>query len=277
MSQSLTHGATSANAAGAQSVGRTATFAPGVTGYLVTPVLVALAAVLAFVVENLISAPNLTLIFVVPVVVAATAFGWGPALLAAATGVLSFDFFFTEPRYSFRIASPSDIWAAALLLAIAAIVSTVATESRRRAVESRRAAERAEALQALAHAVIEARPEAEILQTAATTLGRIFKAPAVVFLDDKGAFHPAARTADAALGPDTAEAARAALSAHTPTRGESYPYDRSAFDFWPVGAGQGCRFVLGVDFTHSSEERPEAPQGFVDLVGGYLATALARR
>ena len=71
-------------------------------------------------------------IFVLPVVIAATALGWGPSLLAVSTSVLAFDFFFTEPFYSFRIASPSDVWAAALLLVIAAIVSTIAAESRRR-------------------------------------------------------------------------------------------------------------------------------------------------
>ncbi len=80
--------------------------------------LVAAATLLAFVVDHIVAAPNLTLIFVLPVVVAATFFGWIPALLAAVAGVLAFDFFFTQPYYSFRIASPSDLWAAALLLVI---------------------------------------------------------------------------------------------------------------------------------------------------------------
>ena len=80
--------------------------------------LVAAATLLAFVVDHIVAAPNLTLIFALPVVVAATFFGWIPALLAAVAGVLAFDFFFTQPYYSFRIASPSDLWAAALLLVI---------------------------------------------------------------------------------------------------------------------------------------------------------------
>src|SRR4051812_20066546 len=100
---------------------RTSRGLPILGQYAVSALLVAAATVLAFVVDQLIAAPNLTLIFVLPVMIAATAFGWGPALAAVILGVLAFDFFFTAPYISFRIDRPSDIWAAVLLLAVAAI------------------------------------------------------------------------------------------------------------------------------------------------------------
>jgi K+-sensing histidine kinase KdpD len=40
-------------------------------------------------------APGLTLIFVLPVVIAGTAFGLGPSVAAIVASVLAFDFFFT--------------------------------------------------------------------------------------------------------------------------------------------------------------------------------------
>jgi K+-sensing histidine kinase KdpD len=246
----------------------------GPAPYLLSLGLVALATVLAFVVENLIAAPNLTLIFVLPVVIAATGFGWGPALLAAAGGVLSFDFF-TEPRYSFRIASASDIWAAALLLIIAAIVSTVAAESRRRALLAARAADQAQALQGLAHVVIEARPQGEIVQAAAKALHRIFQAPAVIFEVGDGGLAPTALAGSPTITAEVTEAAEGALATQLPIRSEAYPYDHSPFDLWPVQTPAGARYVLGVDFTQSSRERPAAPQRFVDVVGGYLAAVRA--
>ena len=236
---------------------------------------VAVATVLAFVVKHLIAVPNLSLIFVLPVVVAATSFGWGPALAAAVTSVLAFDFFFTAPFYSFRITSPSDLWASGLLLVIAAIVSTVAAQSRRRAVEARLAAEQAQALQALAHVVIEARPRDEILKAAATALNQIFRAPSVIFMEQGGSF---ARVAVAGAPTITAaeeEASRGSLTSNLATRAEMYPYDRSKFDFWPVASPTGPHCVVGVDFTRSDLERPEAPQRFVDVVSGYLAVAFA--
>jgi K+-sensing histidine kinase KdpD len=236
--------------------------------------MVGLATLLAFVVEHLIAAPNLTLIFVLPVVVAATFFGWAPALVAAVAGVLAFDFFFTQPYYSLRIASPSDIWAAALLLVIAAMVSTVAAESRRRASESRRSAERAEAVQTLAHTIIEARPRRDVLQAGANALSRIFQAPAVVFVDEGGSLSVGASAGEAEVTDAVEDAARGSLGNHVRTRGGAYPYDRSPYDFWPLTTPGGRGLVLGVDFAHALEERPTAPEPFVDVVGGYLAGAL---
>jgi two-component system sensor histidine kinase KdpD len=249
---------------------------PLVAQYLVALLLVAVATVLAFVVDHLIAAPNLTLIFVLPVVIAATTFGWGPALAAAVAGVLAFDFFFTQPYFSFRIASPSDLWAAGLLLVIASIVSTLAGEARRRAVEARRAAEQARALQALAHVVIEGRPQAEIVKAAATALSQIFHAPAVIFMERGGGLGPVASAGGATAAPADEAAARGALSTRLATRAGVYPYDGSKFDFWPVIARDSCRCVVGVDFSRT-DERPLAPERFVEVVGGYLAAALAGR
>jgi two-component system sensor histidine kinase KdpD len=243
--------------------------------YGLSILLVGLAALLAFVVQHLIAAPNLTLIFVLPVVVAATAFGWGPALVAAVAGVLAFDFLFTRPYYSFRITEASEIWAAALLLVIGAIVSSVAADARRRAIEANRAAEQAQALQALAHVVIEDRPRDEVLRAAATTLNRLFRAPAVVFLEEKGAFGAAAMAGAPTITPAEEEAAKGALDAHLATRSETYPFDRSEFDFWPVTTPAGCRCVVGVDFTKADGGRPPAPERWVDVVRGYLAAAFA--
>jgi two-component system sensor histidine kinase KdpD len=245
-----------------------------VTAYAVALLLVAVASVLAFVVQHLIAAPNLTLIYVLPVVIAATAFGWGPALTAAITGVLAFDFFFTAPYFSFRIYSPNDIWAAALLLATAAIVASVAAQGRRRAVEARTAASQAEALHTLAQVVIQARPQPEILQAAATALRRIFRAPAVIYVQDAGGFHPAATAGEPRISALDEEAARGAMAAQLHTRAEAYPFDQAEFEFWPVLTPGGSRCVIGVDFTHAEVERPVKPERFTDAVAAYLAAAL---
>ncbi len=244
-----------------------------VARYAVSLLLVAVATALAFIVDHVISAPNLTLIFVLPVVAAATLFGWGPSLVAVSASVLAFDFFFTAPFYSFRIASPSDMWAAGLLLVIAAIVSTIAAESRRRALEARRAAEQAQALQALAHIVIESRPQAEVVSAAATALSQIFQAPAVVFMQKGMAFAPVATAGGARITTAEAEAAKGALDTRLPARAETYPYDQSTFDFWPVATPKDPGCVIGVSFGRSGRERPVAPERFVEIVAAYLAGA----
>ncbi|MBC6983786.1 DUF4118 domain-containing protein [Caulobacter sp. 17J80-11] len=236
---------------------------------------VAAATVLAFVVDQLVAPPSLALIFVLPVVVAAARLGWGPALVAVAGGALAFDFLFTEPRFSFRISSPADVWDAALLLVIATIVSSIAADARRRAIEAERAAGQARALQGLAHVVIEDRPMAEVFTAAAEALHGLFGAPAAVFLDDKGAFGPVATAGGATITRADEDAARGALDTHVATRSEAYPYDQTEFDFWPVATPGGLRAVVGVDFTKAEEERPAAPERLVDIVRGYLTAAFA--
>ncbi|MDB5446456.1 MAG: hypothetical protein JWQ97_1773 [Phenylobacterium sp.] len=242
--------------------------------YATALLLVGAATLLAFVVKELIAAPNLTLIYVLPVVAAATAFGWGPAVAAVIASVLAFAFFFTQPYYSFRIDSPSDIWAAGLLMVIAAIVTTLAAESRGRALEARRAAAQAEALQSLAHVVIEARAPAEILQAAATALHQIFRGPAVIFVKDGERLRCVASAGRPEITPADEEAARGALEGRLHTRGETYPYDQAKFEFWPVATPAGGQWVTGVDFTRADGGRPAKPENFVDVVAAYLATAL---
>jgi two-component system sensor histidine kinase KdpD len=247
-----------------------------VTRYGVAVLLVAAATLLAFVVRQVIGAPNLTLIYVLPVVVAATAFGWGPAAVTAVAGALCFDFFFTAPYFSLRIYSASDIWAAALLLATAAIVTTISAEARRRTVEARRAADRAEALQALAHVVVEQRRPSEVIEAAAAALHRIFRAPVVIFRDEAGAPQQVATAGRPEITLLDLEAARGAMATRLHTRAETYPYDQAEFEFWPAATPSGRSFAMGVDFTRASIERPEHPERFTDVVCTYVSAALDR-
>ena len=246
-----------------------------VMGYGVSLLLVAAAGVVAFVVDHLVSTPNLSLIFVLPVIVAALSFGWGPALVSAMLSVAVDDFFFIEPRFTFRVASPSDVWALALLLVVAAIASTVGAQSRGRALANRRAAEQAEALHSLAHAVIEAQPPSALLKIAAAALSRIFDAPAVVLAEKAGKLWPAAAGGGAQPSAADLEAAHWSLANDKPTRGETYPFDQAEFDFWPVQTPASHRLVLGVKLGGVAGGRPRNPSRQVELVAAYLSAATA--
>lgn len=236
--------------------------------------LVAGAVGLGFLVRYLAGAPNVTLVFVLPVVIAATRLGFGASLLAAVAGVLAFDFFFTVPYYSFRIHGAGDMWAAGLLLTIAAIVSTVAAEARRRAVNAQLAADRAEALHDVAHLVAQAAPREDILTGGARALHRIFRAPAVVMLQSEGRLTPAATAGGAAVEAVDIEAAQWSLQNDKPLRGENYPFETSRFDFWPIGLGDGGGLAIGVGCGSDRDSWPENPGRYVELVGAYLAASL---
>ena len=246
--------------------------APLAVRYGLPLVMVAITVVFGLGLERLVPPANLALIFVLPVVVAATTFGLGPALVAVAAGVLAFDFFFTQPYYQLTITSPTDLWTAVLLLVIAAIVSAVASQALRRAVAAQRAARQAGALQMLAHQVIEDRPRREVLRAAAAALAQIFEAPAGILHERNGHVVLVASSG----GPFTIssadeEAALSAITRQCPTRAGIYPFDESRLDMWPVRMATGETFALGVDFSKAAARRPIEPERFIEVVGACLA------
>lgn len=239
--------------------------------YAAAGAMVTAATLVAFVVDHIVQASNLSLVFVAPVIVAAVSFGWGPAVFSALLSVAMFDFFFLEPRLSFQVASTTDLWALALLLLVATIGSTVAAQSRQRAVAAAQAAKAAEALHALAHAVIQAEPSSQVVGRAAQSLSRIFDAPAVILQQRPERLTIAATSGGAAPSPADFEAAQWVLANEKPTRAETYPFDQSTFDFWPARGPDGCGLVLGVQLTARVTGRPDVPDRHVELVAGYLA------
>uniref|UniRef100_B0SYJ2 Putative transmembrane protein n=1 Tax=Caulobacter sp. (strain K31) TaxID=366602 RepID=B0SYJ2_CAUSK len=152
-------------------------------GYGVALLGVAAAALAAFLAEHLITAPNLALIFVIPVLGVAFAYGWRASLLAAVAAVLTYDYLFVTPRFSLRVGSPSDMWALLLLAIVAAVASAVAAQSRRQAARASGEADRAEALRGLARSVTEGASSAAVIVSASQALGRIFQAPVVVLVE----------------------------------------------------------------------------------------------
>ena len=107
--------------------------APIAVRYLAAIVMTALATVIAVGLDTTVTIPNLSLVYVIPVVVAAVAFGLGPSLCSAVLGALAYNFFFTEPRYTLMVDDPANVWAIGLLFVVGCIASGVASVARRRA------------------------------------------------------------------------------------------------------------------------------------------------
>ncbi len=248
----------------------------GLLGYAAALGLVAAASLAAIAVFSLVPVSNVSLIFVLPVVIAAVSFGWGPALTAAVSGAFAFNFFLIEPRYTLRIEDPANVWALALLLIVAAIVSVVAAQARARAMEAGRHAVQALALQALARTLMGAADRAGIAQASAEALARLFGAPAAVITVEDDSLAPPALAGGAQLSHADEEAARWALASRLPTRGEAYPVEESRYDFWPVAVSGRPHAVIGLKIADPDLGRPANPERLVEIVGGYLSVALAR-
>jgi two-component system sensor histidine kinase KdpD len=72
-----------------------------------------------------------SVIYIIPVVIAATRWGIVPAIFGAVCGVLASAFFFYQPLYSFRITDPREVVNLTLFIFVAVVVSQLATRLKR--------------------------------------------------------------------------------------------------------------------------------------------------
>jgi len=244
--------------------------------HLAALAMTAVAALLTIGLEQVLPVPNLSLVFVLPVVVAAATLGWGPSLTAVASSVLAYNFFLIEPRYTFRVADPSNVLALLLLLVVAAMVSAVAAQARRRALDGQRAADQAAALSAFATGLVGAKDLAALAKACAETLTRLFGVPAMVLTEEAGALTVRALAGGAQPGPADLDAAGWSLAAGLPSRGGAYPVGETDFDFWPVTSSRRRKAVIGLVLSDPDAGRPDQPERLVETVASYLAVALDR-
>lgn len=85
-----------------------------------------LATLLCWLLQRLVPAANLVLVYTAAVIITATSTRVRPALVSAFSGFLAFNFFFTEPRGSLLMTHREDVLTAALFLMIASLVGSLA-------------------------------------------------------------------------------------------------------------------------------------------------------
>jgi two-component system, OmpR family, sensor histidine kinase KdpD len=99
-----------------------------------TLALVWLATVILAVVNYFVPLNFVPLVYMLPVVLAATQWGIVPGLIAAFTGAAVADFFFYPPLYSFWLENPQDIVDLLLYLLVATVTSNLAARLRKETV-----------------------------------------------------------------------------------------------------------------------------------------------
>jgi two-component system sensor histidine kinase KdpD len=243
-------------------------------GYLAAIVMTALATLVAIGLDSGITIPNISLIFVVPVIGAGIGFGLGPSVAAALLGAVSYNFFFTAPRYSLTVTDPANIWAIALLLVVGGVVSTIAYTARRRAADDANLKQQIGVLRGYGRDVAAAADAAEIVSLTSQALTSVFQVPAAVMLMTKedvvllrSVGRPQPKAAEF-------EAARASLASGVVIRARTFPALDSRFDFWPVPSALNAGVVIGLAFDGNA--RPVMQDELVDIVRGSLALALDR-
>jgi two-component system sensor histidine kinase KdpD len=125
------------------------------------------------------------LVYLFSVVVLAMFVGRGPTLAAATLTALLWDYFFTEPRFSFRIINASDAMMFATYFVIALAMGHLAARLRAQQDAERRREQRATALYLLTRELAQATDFADLLAIIIREVGKAFHAAVALSLPEE--------------------------------------------------------------------------------------------
>jgi two-component system sensor histidine kinase KdpD len=126
------------------------------------------------------------LLYLLPVMAAASLFGFGPGMVSALASALAYNFFFTMPVHTFRIHSPADVVTVVMLLAVALVVSRLAAAMRAQARKALANAARNATIAGFAGDLLPCVDAERIGTASCTNLARLFECNAALLVERDG-------------------------------------------------------------------------------------------
>ncbi len=147
---------------------------------------------------------NSALLYLLPVLLLAVRFGFGPAAFAAGIGVISFDFFFVPPIFQYTVSDARYLVSFAIFLIVAFLTASLAAKLRQRVTEANEKEEIASALYDLSTQVAATSDLNRVLDSIIRHAKITFGYEAVICLpDQQNLFHvyPRNETIDSPVNP----------------------------------------------------------------------------
>ena len=221
--------------------------------------------------------PNLSIVFLLAVLVTAMSFGIWPAIFASVLSFLTYNFFFIPPIYTFTIAEPYELLALVIFLVVAVISSALAGRVREQA---RISASRMRAMRRLYEftkrlsglAALDAVAEGAASEIHAS-LGR----PVVVLLaHGEDIALTAAWPPEDMLDAAAMTAARWAYSHVEPAGADTGTLPIIPWYFVPLTVGKNTLGVIGVAKSKDAEPLDSEARALLDTLVEQTASALER-
>ncbi len=128
---------------------------------------------------------NLIMVYLLGVVVVAARYGRGPSVLSSLLSVVSFDFFFVPPRFSFAVSDTQYLITFAVMLAVALVISNMTVSIRHQAKVAGHRERRIASLYAMSRELAATRGEGNVVRIAVKHVAEVFEAQAVVLLPNE--------------------------------------------------------------------------------------------
>jgi two-component system sensor histidine kinase KdpD len=191
--------------------------------------------------------PNISMVFLMAVLFAAVSFGMWPAIYASVLSLLTYNFFFIEPFFTFQIAEPHELLALIVFLIVAIVTSALAGRVRD---QSQAANERARAMRRLYEFTWKLSGLTGVDAAADGAAGEIYtslRRPAVVLLEQNGVLSLAAAwPPDATLDAASLDAARLAFARNKAVGFDTDTLGDAAWHFIPLRTQRRAVGVVGV-------------------------------
>jgi two-component system, OmpR family, sensor histidine kinase KdpD len=259
-------------------LGAPRTVGPYVEGTLTT----AVATMIGAAIDARIQLPNISLLFVVPVLVAAARHGLVPSLWVAGLSVLSYNFFFLPPLYEFTIADPANIVALFLFTFVAAAASALAARTRWQTQAARREARTTAELYGVSSKIAGVIELDDLLWIVVTHLARLLNAEIAILMPEGSPRETGPLTTRAAFPPDgqlndaDLAAARWSWDADRPTGKGTDTLPGGRWLFVPIRTSRSAIGVIGVLATGEHRELSSPERRLLEAVGNQTAVAIER-
>lgn len=150
--------------------------------YLAAALAVAITIGLALVLSRFIPHASLSLLFLTGVLIVAARTGLGPSLFASVLSFLAYNYFFTTPQHTFRVADQGDVATLLFFLLIAAITGNLAARMKEEIAKRRASLDRVSNLYEFGRKVGSAARTEEVLEALAQHVSRSLDLPVAVFV-----------------------------------------------------------------------------------------------
>jgi two-component system, OmpR family, sensor histidine kinase KdpD len=158
--------------------------------YIYSAVVIGLTTLVSAQVWGQLDPANLTMLYLLAVVIIALEWGRGPAVMGAVLGMVAFDFFFVPPYFSFAVADSQYLLTFAGLLVVGIVISSLAGRMREQAESARQRARYTAALYALSGELAATSGLEAIARAVARHIGTTFSREVAVLLPVEGRLQP---------------------------------------------------------------------------------------
>ena len=239
--------------------------------YIASIIMMILVSIVITPISSFLGTVNISMLYLLPVLISAARWGRFPAVITAIMGVITFDFFFVPPYFSFTVADVRYLISFAIFILVALIIGTLSDRLKQQINYSRQRESRVSALYALSRDIAAVDKLDVVLESIANKVAGTLEGQVVLLLPNEDAKLVLQKDSGSTNFLNDSELA---VASWVFTRGQkagkgTETLGAAAALYLPLSTEQGAQGVLGICFNDTeaqfNPERVRLLEAFVGL------------